>query len=46
MEHKFTMVNNCSSPYYIVYGKEPIDTELKELEELHRHTGTQVQIVD
>ena len=32
--------DNCSSPYYIVYGKEPIDTELKELEELHRYTGT------
>ena len=31
--------DNCSSPYYIVYGKEPIDTELKELEELHRYTG-------
>ena len=31
--------NNCSSPYYIIYGKEPIDTELKELEELHRYTG-------
>ena len=32
--------DNCSSPYYIVYGKEPIDTELKVLEELHRYTGT------
>ena len=32
--------DNCSRPYYIVYGKEPIDTELKELEELHRYTGT------
>ena len=31
--------DNCSSPYYIVYGKEPIDAELKELEELHRYTG-------
>ena len=31
--------DNCSSPYYIVYGKELIDTELKELEELHRYTG-------
>ena len=29
-----------SSPYYIVYSKEPIDAELKELEELHRYTGT------
>ena len=32
--------DNCSSSYYIVYGKEPIDAELKELEELHRYTGT------
>ena len=23
--------DNCSSAYYIVYGKEPINTELKEL---------------
>ena len=32
--------DNCSSPYYIVYGKEPIDTEIKELEELHWYRGT------
>ena len=31
--------DNCSSPYYIVYGKEPIDAELRELKELHRYTG-------
>ena len=31
--------DNCSSLYYIVYGKEPINAELKELEELHRYTG-------
>ena len=31
--------DNCSSPYYIVCGKEPINTELKELKELHRYTG-------
>ena len=31
--------DNCSSPYYIVYGKEPIATELKELEEVYRYTG-------
>ena len=30
--------DNCSSPYYIVYVKEPINAELKELEELHRYT--------
>ena len=29
--------DNCSSPYYIVYGKEPIDAELKELEEVYRY---------
>ena len=29
--------DNCSSPFYIVYGKEPIDAELKELKELYRY---------
>ena len=29
--------DNCSSPYYIVYGKELINAELKELKELHRY---------
>ena len=32
--------DNCNSPYYLVYGREPIDAELQELEELHRYTGT------
>ena len=32
--------DNCNSPYYIVYGREPIDAELHELEELHKYTGT------
>ena len=31
---------NCNSPYYIVYGREPVDAELQELEELHKYTGT------
>ena len=31
--------DNCISPYYIVYGKEPIDAELREREEVHRYTG-------
>ena len=31
--------DNCSSSYYIVYGKKPINAELKELKELHRYTG-------
>ena len=32
--------DNCNSPYYLVYSREPIDTELQELKELHRYTGT------
>ena len=28
--------DNCSSLYYIVYGEEPINAELRELKELHR----------
>ena len=32
--------DNCNSPYYLVYSREPIDVELQELEELHRYTGT------
>ena len=36
--------DNCSSPYYIVYGKEPIDVELKELKELHRYTGKNCEL--
>ena len=36
--------DNCSSPYYIVYSKEPIDAELKELEEVHRYTGTNCRL--
>ena len=32
-------LDTCSSPYYIVYGKEPIDAELREIQELHRYTG-------
>ena len=33
-------MDNCNSPYYIVYGREPVDAELQELEELHKYTGT------
>ena len=32
--------DNCNSPYYIVYSREPIDAELQELEELHKYAGT------
>ena len=28
--------DNSNSPYFLVFGKEPVDAELKELEELHR----------
>ena len=31
--------DNSNSPYFLVYGKEPVDAELKELEELQRYTG-------
>ena len=27
--------DNSSSPYFLVFGKEPLDAELRELEELH-----------
>ena len=33
-------LDNCNSPYYIVYGREPVDAKLQELEELHKYTGT------
>ena len=36
--------DNCSSPYYIVYGQEPINAELRELEELHRYTGVNCRL--
>ena len=32
--------DNCNRPYYIVYGREPIDAELQELKELHKYAGT------
>ena len=32
--------DNCNSPYFLVFGKEPLDAELKELEELHSYTGS------
>ena len=34
-----TSSDNCSRPYYVVYCNEPINAELKKLEELHRYTG-------
>ena len=30
--------DNSNSPYFLVFGKEPLDAELKELEELYRYT--------
>ena len=32
--------DNSNSPYFLVFGKEPLDAELKELEELHSYTGS------
>ena len=31
--------DNSSSPYFLVFGKEPLDAELRELEELHHYSG-------
>ena len=31
--------DNSSSPYFLVFGKEPLDAELRELEELHCYSG-------
>ena len=31
---------NVSSPYFLVFGKEPLDAELQELEELHCYSGS------
>ena len=35
--------DNSSSPYFLVFGKEPLDAELMELEELHRYSGSTTQ---
>ena len=32
--------DNSNSPYFLVFGKEPLDAELKELEELHSYSGS------
>ena len=32
--------DNSSSPYFLVFGIEPLDAELKELEELHCYSGS------
>ena len=32
--------DNSNSVYFLVFGKEPLDTELKELEELHHYSGS------
>ena len=31
--------DNSNNPYFLVFGKKPLDAELKELEELHRYIG-------
>ena len=35
-----TYAFNISPSYYLVYGREPIDAELQELEELHKYAAT------
>ena len=32
--------DNSNTPYFLVFGKELLDAELKELEELHSYTGS------
>ena len=32
--------DNSSSPFFLVFGKEPLDAELKELVKLHCYSGT------
>ena len=32
--------NNSNSPYFLVFGKDPLDAKLKELEELHHYSGS------
>ena len=32
--------DNSSGSYFLVFGKEPLDAELKELEELHCYSGS------
>ena len=32
--------DNSNSPYFLVFGKEPLDAELRELEELHHYSGS------
>ena len=32
--------NNSNSLYFLVFGKKPLDAELKELEELHLYSGS------
>ena len=32
--------DNSNSPYLLVFGKEPLDVELRELEELHHYSGS------
>ena len=32
--------DNSSSPYFLVFGKEPLYAKLRELEELHHYSGS------
>ena len=32
--------DNSSSPYFLIFVKEPLEAELRELEELHHYSGS------
>ena len=32
--------DSSSSPYFLAFGREPLDAELRELEELHHYSGS------
>ena len=32
--------DNSSSLHFLIFGKEPLDAELRELEELHHYSGS------
>ena len=41
--YAFNILPSCdhsSSPYFLVFGKEPLDAQLRELEDLHRYSGS------
>ena len=40
IQHIASSSDNSNSPYFLVFGKEPLGAELKELEKLHSYTGS------